>query len=66
MLRKTGIAASILFALSTPALAVPGFYLGAGVGPQFANIHQDSSVTAPGSFDVINKSQVFWRLWLAF
>jgi opacity protein-like surface antigen len=58
MLRKTGIAASILFALSTPALAVPGFYLGAGVGPQFANIHQDSSVTAPGSFDVINKSQV--------
>ncbi|OAI50039.1 hypothetical protein AYO45_00215 [Gammaproteobacteria bacterium SCGC AG-212-F23] len=56
MLRKTAI---ILGMLSFSTLAWgEGFYLGAGVGPDFANFKQSSSVIMPGSFNVKNTTQM--------
>jgi outer membrane immunogenic protein len=51
MLRKTQLIPIFILLLSPTAFA-KGFYLGAGVGPVFANFQQESSFLQPGTANV--------------
>ncbi|MEO8400848.1 MAG: outer membrane beta-barrel protein [Gammaproteobacteria bacterium] len=57
MLRKTKISAVLLFVFSTPGFC-SGFYLGAGVGPEYASFKKDSHFVQGINANVIDKSQL--------
>lgn len=55
MLRKIWQASALAF-LASKACFGTAAYIGAGLGPYFADFKQDSNIVEPGAFDVINKS----------